>query len=163
MTPAPSPQPERSIDRGPGPPRPGRPPLQPSAASVNWLLQNFATNTLGVDAAIGVSSDGLLMALSAAIDRSTADRFAAIVAGLKSLADGAARVLDRGRLAQVVVEMAGGYLVVAQISDGSALGVLTAPKCDLGLVAYEMTLLVERVGACLTPEIINELKNSLQV
>jgi hypothetical protein len=29
--------------------------------------------------------------------------------------------------------------------------VLAAPDCDLGLVAYEMTLLVERVGRVLTP------------
>jgi predicted regulator of Ras-like GTPase activity (Roadblock/LC7/MglB family) len=57
--------------------------------------------------------------------------------------------------------MAGGYLVVAQISDGSTLGVLTAPRCDLGLVAYETTLLVERVGGHLTPEIVNQLKSSL--
>jgi predicted regulator of Ras-like GTPase activity (Roadblock/LC7/MglB family) len=135
--------------------------LEPSAQSVNWLLRNFTQGTIGVEDAIGVSSDGLLMAMFGAHDRATADRFAAIVAGLRSLADGAARVLDRGALSQVVVEMAGGYLVVAQISDGSTLGVVTAPRCDLGLVAYETTLLVERVGSHLTPEVVNELKTSL--
>jgi uncharacterized protein len=142
-------------------------PLRPSSArhsaeSVNWLLHNFTQGTLGVEGAIGVSSDGLLMAMSGAFDRATADRFAAIVAGLRSLADGATRVLDRGPLSQVVVEMARGYLVVAQISDGSTLGVVTAPRCDLGLIAYETTLLVERVGTHLTPEIVNELKTSLE-
>jgi predicted regulator of Ras-like GTPase activity (Roadblock/LC7/MglB family) len=137
-------------------------PLRPSAESVNWLLSSFAENTLGVEGAIGVSSDGLLMAAFGAFDRATADRFAAIVAGLRSLADGAARVLDRGALSQVVVEMVGGYLVVAQISDGSTLGVLTAPRCDLGLIAYETTVLVERVGTHLTPEIVNELKTTLE-
>jgi predicted regulator of Ras-like GTPase activity (Roadblock/LC7/MglB family) len=134
---------------------------QPSVESVNWLLHGFTENTVGVEGAIGVSSDGLLMAMFGAFDRSTADRFAAIVSGLRSLADGAARVLERGSLSQVVVEMAGGYLVVAQISDGSTLGVLTEPRCDLGLVAYETTLLVERVGMHLTPEIVNELKASV--
>jgi predicted regulator of Ras-like GTPase activity (Roadblock/LC7/MglB family) len=133
----------------------------PSADSVNWLLHNFTQGTIGVEGAIGVSSDGLLMAVAGQFDRATADRFAAIVAGLRSLADGAARVLSRGSLSQVVVEMAGGYLVVAQISDGSTLGVLTAPRCDLGLVAYETTLLVERVGTHLSPEIVNQLKSSL--
>jgi predicted regulator of Ras-like GTPase activity (Roadblock/LC7/MglB family) len=136
--------------------------LRPSADSVNWLLHSFTEHTLGVEGAIGVSSDGLLMAMFGAFDRATADRFAAIVAGLRSLADGAARVLDRGALSQVVVEMAGGYLVVAQISDGSTLGVLTAPRCDLGLIAYETTVLVERVGTHLTPEIVNELKTTLE-
>jgi predicted regulator of Ras-like GTPase activity (Roadblock/LC7/MglB family) len=136
---------------------PLRPSNRPSVDSVN----NFTQNTLGVEGAIGVSSDGLLMAMFGTFDRATADRFAAIVAGLRSLADGAARVLNRGALSQVVIEMQGGYLVVAQISDGSTLGVLTAPRCDLGLIAYETTLLVERVGGHLTPDIVNELKSTL--
>jgi hypothetical protein len=37
------------------------------------------------------------------------------------------------------------------ISDGSSLAVLAAADCDMGLVAYEMALLVERVGTALTP------------
>ena len=37
------------------------------------------------------------------------------------------------------------------ISNGSSLAVLAASTCDLGLVAYEMTLLVERAGRVLTP------------
>ncbi|MDQ1423463.1 MAG: uncharacterized protein QOD72_961, partial [Acidimicrobiaceae bacterium] len=45
----------------------------------------------------------------------------------------------------------------------SSLGVVAAKSCDLGLVGYEMTLLVERVGAVLTPDLVAELKNSLQV
>jgi hypothetical protein len=38
------------------------------------------------------------------------------------------------------------------ISDGSSLAVLASADCDMGLVAYEMALLVERVGRALTPE-----------
>jgi predicted regulator of Ras-like GTPase activity (Roadblock/LC7/MglB family) len=137
--------------------------LSPAAGSVSWLLYNFVDATPGVEAAIGVSSDGLLMAVSGPFDRAGGDRFAAVVAGLRSLADGAARVLERGALSQVVVEMSAGYVVVAQISDGSTLGVVTEPGCDLGLVAYEVTLLVERVGTHLTPQVVNELKGSLGV
>jgi hypothetical protein len=37
------------------------------------------------------------------------------------------------------------------IANGSVFAVLAASDCDLGLVAYEMTLLVERVGQALTP------------
>ena len=50
---------------------------------------------------------------------------------------------------------------VSAISGGSTLGVVTARDCDLGLVGFEITLLVERVGAQLTPTLISELKNSL--
>ena len=38
------------------------------------------------------------------------------------------------------------------ISDGSSLAVLASADCDMGLVAYEMALLVERVGRALTPD-----------
>lgn len=44
-----------------------------------------------------------------------------------------------------------GLLFVMAITNGSVFAVLAAPDCDLGLVAYEMTLLVERVGRVLTP------------
>lgn len=52
---------------------------------------------------------------------------------------------------QTVVEMDRGLLFVMSITNGSVFAVLAAPDCDLGLVAYEMTLLVERVGRVLTP------------
>ena len=47
--------------------------------------------------------------------------------------------------------MEGGLLLVMSISNGSSLAVLASSDCDMGLVAYEMTLLVERVGRALTP------------
>jgi predicted regulator of Ras-like GTPase activity (Roadblock/LC7/MglB family) len=62
---------------------------------------------------------------------------------------------------QVLVEMANAYMFVSSISGGSTLGVVTVRDCDLGLVGFEITLLVERVGAQLTPTLITELKNSL--
>jgi hypothetical protein len=52
-----------------------------------------------------------------------------------------------------------GLLIVMSISDGSALAVLAAADCDIGLVAYEMTLLVERVGQALTPQIRRALQS----
>jgi predicted regulator of Ras-like GTPase activity (Roadblock/LC7/MglB family) len=52
---------------------------------------------------------------------------------------------------QTVVEMQRGVLVIMAISNGASLAVLAASTCDLGLVAYEMTLLVERAGRVLTP------------
>jgi uncharacterized protein len=37
------------------------------------------------------------------------------------------------------------------ISDGSWLAVLASPTSDIGLVGYEMTMLVDRVGEHLSP------------
>ena len=40
---------------------------------------------------------------------------------------------------------------VLQIPDGSSLCVLAAPQCDVELVSYEMSLLVEAAGEVLSP------------
>ncbi len=135
--------------------------LQARVNDFNWLLSSFAENTTGVEQAICVSADGLLMAMSSSLDRASADKLAAIVSGLRSLSDGASRVMGRGGVNQVIVEMKEGYLFASSIGHGSSLGVLTTRTVDLGLVGYAMTLFVQRVGAQLTPELITELKNSL--
>lgn len=135
--------------------------LSADAQNVSWLLSNFVNKTHGVDGAVGVSSDGLLMAISANLDRSTADRFAAIISGLTSLSDGAARALRMGALDQLIVEMRRGYLFVSQISGGSSLGVIASRDADIGVVGYEMTLLVQRFGTVLTPALIAELQGTL--
>jgi hypothetical protein len=52
---------------------------------------------------------------------------------------------------QTIVEMAGGYLFVTSISEGSMLAVLAERSCDMGMIGYEMTLLAARVGHMLSP------------
>jgi uncharacterized protein len=128
---------------------------------VNWLLDNFVHHTTGVEQAVAVSSDGLLMAASAQLHRSDADKLAAMISGLTSLAFSASRLLAKGVLRQVITEFNHGFLLVSSISGGSCLGVITSADCDLGLVGYEATVLVQRIGALLTPELVIELKASL--
>jgi len=135
--------------------------LSPNAQNVNWLLANFTDNDVFVEQTIAVSSDGLLMAASSSQDRASDDRLAAVVSGLRSLSEGGARVMGKGSVNQVIVEMDHGYLFVTSISDGSVLGVLTSRDADLAAVGYETTLLVDRVGALLTPAIVAELKGGL--
>ena len=135
--------------------------LSAEAQNFNWLLGKFAAETAGVLDAIAVSSDGLLMAMSAGQERAGADRLAAITSGITSLAGGAARAYQLGTLNKVIVDMAHGYLLVSAISSGSVLGVIAAKTANLGNIAYEMTLFATRAGAALTPQLINELKNSL--
>ena len=135
--------------------------LSTTASNVNWLLNQFASNTVGVEDALAVSSDGLLMALSSTMDRSSADRMAAIITGMRSLAEGSARLLRAGAVQQVIVELGTKFFFVASISGGAALGVVASKDCDLGHVGYEIALLVDRVGSQLTPELITELKNSV--
>lgn len=145
----------------PFPPAIARPAaLSQGAENFNWLMSSFVDRTADVDQAVVVSSDGLLMAV-AHLDRHAADRLAAIVTGVRSLSDSASQVLGRGELNHVIIEMRTAYLLVASISGGSSLGVVCGTDADLGLVGYEMSLLVDRVGSQLTPELILELKNAL--
>ena len=128
---------------------------------IPWLLSRFVDQTSGVTDAVCVSSDGLLMAMSTGLDRARADQFAAIAAGLTSLSLGASRCFGYGEVDQVMVEMSTGFLFVASISGGSSLGILTGKDADVGLVGYEMTMLVERFGSVLTPQLRAGLRSAL--
>jgi predicted regulator of Ras-like GTPase activity (Roadblock/LC7/MglB family) len=118
---------------------------------LNWLITGFTERVPSVAHAIVVSSDGLPMAFSQGLPKDRVDQLAAVTSGLASLTQGAARVFEGGAVTQVVVEMQHGMLIVMAVSYGSSLAVLAAADCDMGLVAYEMTLLVERVSGALTP------------
>jgi uncharacterized protein len=126
-------------------------PAERPTADLNWLVTNFAERVPGVAHAVVVSADGLTLAVSDGFPRERADQLAAVTSGLTSLTQGAARLFEAGIVVQTVVEMQAGLLVVMAISHGASLAVLAGSACDLGLVAYEMTLLVERAGRVLTP------------
>ena len=104
--------------------------LSPDAQNVNWMLTTFVQETPGIEQAIAVSADGLLMAISSNLDRGAADKMAAIVTGMRSLADGACRVLGKGGLNQVIIELRSAYLLISSIGGGSALGVVASRGCD---------------------------------
>ena len=124
---------------------------------LNWLVTEFTTRVEDVAHAVVVSADGVPLALSAGIPLRAVEQLAAIISGLTSLMQGAARVFEGGAAMQAMVEMDGGLMFVKAISDGSCLAVLTAPECDTRQVSYEMTLLVEAVGELLTPAVRAEL------
>ncbi|GAB3008232.1 roadblock/LC7 domain-containing protein [Saccharothrix stipae] len=123
----------------------------------SWLVDDFVARVAGVAHAIVVSADGLLLASSERLPIDRAEQLAAVSSGLVSLNLGAARCFEAGEVKQTVVEMERGYLFLMSISDGSCLAVLAAPNCDIGLIGYAMTRLVERVGVQLTPEIRSQL------
>src|SRR6185437_6274071 len=107
----------------------------------NWLLANFVRGTDGVRDAVAVSSDGLLIAMSEGLDRTSADRLAALVSGLSSLARSASRNYDFDGLKLIMIEMKRGFLLVSAIEGGSCVGVIADSNCDVGLVGYEIAVL----------------------
>jgi hypothetical protein len=135
----------------------------PEARSFNWLLDKFTADTAGVTDAIAVSADGLLIAMASESSRADAERFAAITSAITSLATSASRCFHLGGTVKVIIDYDEGYLLVATISAGSALGVLATKGADLGTIAYEMAIFANRAGRVLTPQLIDELKNTVSV
>ena len=125
-------------------------PVRP-VQDLNWLVTNFVDRVPDVAHAVIVSADGLPLAYSAGFPQDRADQLAAVTSGLASLTQGAARVFEGGIVVQTAVEMQAGVLVVMTVSNGASLAVLASSTADLGLVAYEMALLVERAGKMITP------------
>lgn len=127
-----------------------------------WLIIDFVRRVPGAAHAVVVSADGLLIAASEGLPRERAEQLSAVASGLVSLTLGASRCFEGGTVHQTVVEMERGYLFLMSISDGSCLAVLAAPTADIGTVAYEMTLLVDRVGQQLTPELRAQLQGGVR-
>lgn len=137
--------------------------MSTEAANFSWLLDNFVKSVPGVRHTLVVSADGLLMAMSDDLDRTSGDQLAAIVSGTSSLTRGAARQLAAGEVRQAIVEMDTMFMFLMSVSDGSVLAVVADASCDVGLIGYEMALLVSRTEATLTPQLVSEMRSRLPV
>lgn len=136
-------------------------PTDTEPARFHRLLNDFVGGTEGVRDAVTVSSDGLLIAMSEGLDRTAADRLAALTSGLASLAKSASRYYEFDGLKLIMIEMRRGFLLVSAINDGSCLAVLADDTCDIGVVGYEIAVLAERAGGLLTSTLIGELREAL--
>ncbi|MBU3867643.1 roadblock/LC7 domain-containing protein [Streptomyces sp. 4503] len=123
-----------------------------------WLVTNFTERVPNVAHAVVVSADGLLLTASDGLVAERAEQVATIAAGAISLIQGAAQCLMTGDVRSSVIQMELGNMLLMSIEDGSCLVVLAAPDCEIGQVAYEMTVLVDQVGELLTPELRAELQ-----
>ena len=137
--------------------------LSSEAANFGWLLDNFVKTVPGTRHTLVVSADGLLMAMSENLDRTSGDQMAAIVAGMSSLTRGAARQLRAGDVRQAIVEMDELFVFLMSVSNGSVLAVVADATCDVGLIGYEMAMLVSRTETTLTPQLVTEMRGNLPV
>ncbi|MFI1963389.1 roadblock/LC7 domain-containing protein [Streptomyces pathocidini] len=113
---------------------------------LDWLLDDIVTRIRDVRHAVVLSNDGLSVGSSDALSREDAEHLAAVASGFHSLAKGVGRHFQTGAVRQTMVEMDGGFLFVVAAGDGSCLAVLSTVNADVGLIAYEMARLVNRVG-----------------
>ena len=116
------------------------------SANLTWLLDDLIERVPSALQAVVLSADGLMMGASAALSREDAEHLSAMAAGFQSLAKGASRHFRAGPVRQTVVEMESAFLFVTAAGQGACLAVLASAEADLGLIAYEMAMLVTRVG-----------------
>ncbi|MFI9100923.1 roadblock/LC7 domain-containing protein [Streptomyces fildesensis] len=118
----------------------------PADARLNWLLNDLVDRVGPLRHSVLLSSDGLATGASVGLSREDADHLAAVASGFHSLAKGAGTHFGVGQVRQTLVELDDAFLFITAAGDGSCLAVLSGPEADAGMVAFEMTLLVSRVG-----------------
>lgn len=120
------------------------------SSELAWLLDDLVNRVKEARHAIVLSADGLLMASSKDFGQDDAEHLSAVAAGIQSLAKGVGERFGGGPVLQTVVEMRSAYLLVTVAGQGACLAVLSDEDADIGLIAYEMEMLVSGLGHHLT-------------
>lgn len=119
---------------------------------LDWLLDSMLDRVVGARHIVVLSGDGLRMASSRDLTREKAEHLSAVASGFQSLARGTAEQFQGGAVRQTIVEMDSGFLFVTAAGQGASLALIADEGADVGLIAYEMALLVARVGAHLSAD-----------
>jgi predicted regulator of Ras-like GTPase activity (Roadblock/LC7/MglB family) len=100
--------------------------------------------------AVILSPDGLLLGKSPGVSQGEGDHLAALAAGAASLARGVGLWSGYGDVSQTIVEMDAALLFITSAGRGTCLALLADTGADAGAdagqIAYEMAVLVKRVG-----------------
>jgi predicted regulator of Ras-like GTPase activity (Roadblock/LC7/MglB family) len=115
-------------------------------STMNWVLDDLVRRVDGISQAVVLSRDGLMLGASAGLSREDAEHLAAVAAGIQGLSRGAALRFDGGQARQSIIYMDRAMLFVMGAAHGSCLAVLCPVSADHGLIAYEMAMLVKRLG-----------------
>jgi predicted regulator of Ras-like GTPase activity (Roadblock/LC7/MglB family) len=117
---------------------------------LGWLLDNLVSRVANVREALVLSRDGLVVAMSQTMSREQGDQLSALAAGVYSLARGTGEQVGGGQVRQTIIEMETAFLFVMAAGRGTCLAVLASSDANLGVMAYEMAMLVRRMGTHLT-------------
>lgn len=117
-----------------------------TAGELSWLLDNLVSQVEHVRRAVVLSSDGLTVAASRELSREDAEHLSALAAGMQSLAKGTGNHFSSGEVRQTIIEMDSDFLFIIAAGQGTSLAVMSSADADVGLIAYEMAILVRRMG-----------------
>jgi predicted regulator of Ras-like GTPase activity (Roadblock/LC7/MglB family) len=123
-----------------------------TAGQLSWLLDNLVSQVDQVKQAVVLSRDGLVVAASRDLTREDGEHLSALAAGVQSLARGAGEHFAAGEVRQTIIELESMFLFVMAAGEGTCLAVLAAAGANAAVVAYEMAMLVRRMGKYLDAE-----------
>ena len=121
-----------------------------ATVDIAWLVNDLVDRVAHVNQAVVLSHDGLLIAKSTGLSREDGEHLSAVAAGMHGLARSAGRRFNRGSVRQTIIEMEAGFIFVTAGGNGACIAVLATEDADVGLVAYEMEMIVARVGQYLS-------------
>jgi predicted regulator of Ras-like GTPase activity (Roadblock/LC7/MglB family) len=121
-----------------------------AAVDISWLVNDLVDRVAHVSQAVVLSHDGILIAKSTGLSREEAEHLSAVASGMHGLARSAGRRFGRGAVRQTIIEMESGFIFVTAGGNGACIAVLATEDADVGLIAYEMEMLVARVGQYLS-------------
>ncbi|MEU5030562.1 roadblock/LC7 domain-containing protein [Streptomyces milbemycinicus] len=116
------------------------------ANDLHWMLDDLVRRVPRTRHVLVLSADGLVIAHSRDLGREDAEHMSAVASGFQSLAGGVGRRFGGGLVRQTIVELESCFLFVTGAGRGACLAILGEADIDVGLVAYEMNLIVKRVG-----------------
>ena len=119
---------------------------------LSWLIDNLVNQVEHVQQAVILSRDGLVVAASQSLTREDGEHLSALAAGVQSLARGTGLHFKGGEVRQTIIEMEHAFLFVVAAGKGTCLAVLTSAEPNVGVIAYEMAMLVRRMGKYLSSE-----------
>jgi uncharacterized protein len=114
-------------------------------SQLDWLLDDLVARVPFITRAVFLSQDGLAIAASRGMKQTDVEHLAALAAAFQSLARSASHTFG-AEARQSIIEMSSGFFIVSAAGQGTCLAVLTIAGADIGQVAYEMAVLVQRTG-----------------
>ena len=120
-------------------------PQADAAGQLSWLLDNLL-EVNDVRQAVVLSRDGLVMAAAQGMSREDGDHLAALAAGLQGLAHGAMEYCGASEVRQTIIELDSAFLFVMAAGEGTCLAVVASQDANVGVIAYEMAMMVRRMG-----------------
>jgi predicted regulator of Ras-like GTPase activity (Roadblock/LC7/MglB family) len=119
---------------------------------LNWLLDDLVVRAVGARYAVVLSTDGLCVGRSRGLNREDGEHLSAMSSAFQSLARGVGRHFGGGQVRQTVVELDHAFLVVTAAGSGACLALVAEDNADIGMIAYEMNLMVKKVGKYLVAQ-----------